>query len=208
VEGTGLERIACVVESGLQLFDYLDSPSRIVAAGSIALNRSLVGARRAFSPSGQSLAFGDAEGRFAVFDLSQFAPTPDPEVVSPVFPDPPVELEFPEGREVVAMSDTGFFLESALLGSSAAAGSFIFRDLATRSPCQESFWEKPLQWCGAPHIVNHFTYSKDAKSLMLEDSVTGLKLAQPGEANNLRLLTEALSPCGAGCAAKPYSFQP
>ncbi|MEY2931564.1 MAG: hypothetical protein RL033_2313 [Pseudomonadota bacterium] len=203
----GRERLACRYAQRIRVLDYSPAPSgaSVVVAADFDFPASLSGMRRAFSASGRMLIVGDApQANFSIVDVSG-APVV---ITPPLRYDPPAELQLVASRDAVAIANTTLLVEHWLPGGKERGAAYPTPGLAPRSACQESFWEGPDRWCGAPRVAGHFLYSLDGESLLLESEPRTVVLAQPGTGLEPQPLTRALPACSIDCAKRMYSFKP
>lgn len=201
------ERLACRYAQSIRVLDLLSEPAgpRVVAAGEFAFAASLSGMRRAFSASGRMLVVGDApQSNFSIVDVSRAPVVTEP----PLRYEPPAELQLVASRDAVAIASTTLLVEHTLPGGKDRGAAYPTPGLAPRSECQESFWELPDRWCGAPQVAGHLVYSQDGESLMIESEPRTLVLAQPGTGLEPQVLTRALPSCSSDCAQRSYAFKP
>lgn len=216
IEPEGVERILCRAGQRLRILDHVDAnPASAAAARLEALEGIDIGAvgnllttPRAFSSSGRFLLLADAEdGRFSLIDL--FLMQRDDGLPSGL----PAEVEFAPTRDALSLADSFSLIEYELprwLSLSRAYGTRGGAGPALGPLCNENFWIDPVNWCGAPRIDNHFLYSSDSESMLLEGPRGTLSFADLGVTPQRESvqLTERLAPCAEPCRRKPYAFRP
>jgi hypothetical protein len=216
VDPSGVERVLCSSSSDLRVLDYVAGatggalPPRIDPPGGTVIGTAgnFVATRRAFSPTGRFLLLADAtSGNFSLLDL--FTGNADTGLPLRL----PAELAFAPTRDALAFANTESWIEFALprsLNITRAYSTFGGAAPAIGALCEESFWQDPEGWCGAPDVSVHWSYSAQEQSMLLEGPVGSLSLIDLSvdPQRDAHPLAGVLPACPSPCRTKPYAFRP